>query len=75
MSFGVNGTEGSPVVNPCFVISNWPEEGARMTVDGRELEAEDVKVGHPRTVVDKDLVVWLRMQSEEPVSIVIEAES
>jgi hypothetical protein len=73
MSFEVSGSEGSPVVNPAFVVSNWAEAGARVTVNGRELDPEDVKVGHPRTVVDKDLVVWLRMESEEPVRVVIES--
>jgi hypothetical protein len=73
MTFEIDASEGSPLVNPCFVISNWPEEGARVTVNGVELDPEDTKVGHPRTVVDKDLVVWLRMQAEEPVSMVIES--
>ncbi len=71
MTFEIKGSSDSPVVNPCFVISNWIGEDAAVTVDGRE--PENVKIGYPRMVTDKDLVVWLRMQSENKMKFVIES--
>jgi len=44
-----------------------------VTVNGMKPKAEDVKVCHPSTVKDKDLVVWLQMQSENKVKFVIES--
>jgi len=71
MTFEIKGSKNSPVVNPCFVISNWTEEKAIVTVNGRK--PADVKVGRPRMVTDKDLVVWLRMESNKKVKFVIES--
>ena len=73
MTFEIKGSKNSPVVNPCFVISNWTEEDAVVTVNGMKPKAEDVKVGHPSTVKDKELVVWLRMQSENKLKFVIKS--
>jgi len=73
MTFEIKGSKNSPVVNPCFVISNWTEEDAVVTVIGMKPKAKDVKVGHPSTVKDKELVVWLRMQSENKVKFVIKS--
>jgi len=73
MTFEIKGSRNSPVVNPCFVISNWGQQDAAVTVNGMKPKAEDVKVGHPSTVTDKELVVWLRMQSENKVKFVIKS--
>jgi len=71
MTFEIKGSSDSPIVNPCFVISNWKGEDAAVSVEGRE--PEDVRIGYPRMVTDKDLIVWLRMESENKVRFVIEA--
>ncbi|MBN1545478.1 MAG: LamG domain-containing protein [Syntrophaceae bacterium] len=70
MTFELEGSSSSPVVNPCFVISNWKKEEAKVTVSGQE--PEDIRIGHPRTVTDKDMVIWIKMQSENKVKIVID---
>jgi hypothetical protein len=70
MEFEIAGSSDSPIVNPCFVIKNWDGK-AKVTFAGRQ--PEDVKIGYPSTVVDKDMVVWLRMESVKNVKIIIEA--
>ena len=70
MTFEIEGSSESPIVNPCFVVKNWKEKETKVTVTGRQ--PEDVKIGYPTTVTDKDMVVWLRMESEDKVKIVIE---
>ena len=74
MTFEIEGSVDSPVVNPCFVISNWRQQETTVTVNGMKPGTEDVKVGFPTTVVDKDLVVWLRMESNNKVKFVIESK-
>jgi hypothetical protein len=71
MTFEIKGSSNSPIMNPCFVISNWKQKDAKVTVLGQD--PEDVKIGHPRTVKDKDLVVWIKMQSESIVKFTIES--
>ena len=65
------GAEDSPVVNPAFVISNW-EGDVSITVNGKKLEKNSFKTGKPRTVIDKDLVVWLDYTSIAEIEVVIE---
>jgi len=37
-------------------------------------DGRDLRVGHPKTVVDKDLVVWVRYESESDTEFVFEAK-
>ncbi|MHC4280363.1 MAG: hypothetical protein ACYSUJ_09440, partial [Planctomycetota bacterium] len=70
----IKGSEDSPIVNLALVISNW-EGDASVTVDGDELESgEDYRIGHPTTVVDKDIVIWIEGETEEEAEIVIETK-
>jgi hypothetical protein len=70
----IKGSEDSPIINPAFVISNW-EGDASVSVDGEKLESgEDYRIGHPTTVVDKDVVIWIEGETEEEIELVIEAK-
>jgi hypothetical protein len=71
ITFEIEGNSNSPIVNPCFVISNWKEKETKVTVVGQH--PDDVKIGYPSTVKDKDIVVWLRMECENKVKIIIES--
>jgi len=70
MTFEIEGSSDSPIVNPCFVVKNWKEKETKITVTGQQ--PDDVKIGYPSTVTDKDMVVWLRMEAEDKVKILIE---
>jgi len=62
-------------LNPAFVISNWDHKGTSLKINGEKVEdGRDLRVGHPKTVVDKDLVVWVRYESESDTEFVFEAK-
>ncbi|MHC5075913.1 MAG: LamG domain-containing protein [Planctomycetota bacterium] len=70
----IMGSEDSPIINPAFVISNWQGD-ASVTIDGDQLESgEDYRIGHPTTVVDKDIIIWIEGETEEEVELIIEAD-
>ena len=70
----IKASKDSPIVNPAFVISNWPGKSASVKINGQKVDDDgELRVGHPKTVTDKDLVVWLRYQSESDTEILIES--
>jgi hypothetical protein len=70
ISVALNATKDSPVVNPAFVIKDWGQADATIEVNGKSVpRGEDFRLGHPRTVKDKDLVVWVRAESADPLEI------
>ncbi len=74
MSFKLDASEDSPVVNPCFVVKNWAGDSrAAVTIDGQALEpGQDFCQGVVRdTDGSQTLVVWVRNDSEKPVEVLI----
>jgi hypothetical protein len=65
----IKGSDDSPIFNPAFVISNWDGD-AEVTIDGDAYE--DYRIGHPTTVLDKDVVIWIKCVTNEEVDLVIE---
>jgi len=68
----------SPLVNPCFIINNWPESAkAKVYIDGKEVaEGKDFRQGIEtdwgQWETKHSLVVWVRANSEETVNFTIE---
>ena len=60
-------TTASPIVNPALVIRNW-NGGARVLVNGKPAG----RIGQVRRLEGSDLVVWIELQSTEPVRIELE---
>ncbi len=75
MSFTLNGSEETPVYNPCFAIENWTSENkSRLVVNGIEMESgKSFRQGITR---DADgtmtLVVWVELESVSPVRFAVE---
>jgi len=75
ISFSLNGSEDSPVLNPCFVIKNWESDSkARIRVNGNKQPLNtDIRQG---TIRDTDgtltLVIWIRQKSNEKISYTID---
>jgi len=70
ISVRINASEDSPVVNPAFVIKNWGDADVALEINGKTIpHGKNFRFGHPRTVKDKDLVVWVRTESTTPVNI------
>jgi len=72
IEFRLAASEGSPVVNPAFIINGWGEAQATLKVNGRNVEkGKDFRFGHRLSVEGKDLIVWIRKTSTGPVDILI----
>jgi len=77
MSFTIDATKESPVVNPCFVIRHWPEKtAATIKIDGKVLkEGKKVREGFERCHAGHlAKVIWLEMTGEKPVTVEIAPE-
>ena len=68
----------SPLVNPCFIIENWPEAAkAALYINGRRIpEGADFRQGIEKNwkqwQAESSLVVWVRYNTQEKVSFGIE---
>jgi hypothetical protein len=60
----------SPLINPAFVIKNWGDADLKFRID-RKLVASgaDFRYGFVPTLEGRDLVVWLKLESERPISL------
>ena len=71
----------SPLINPCFVVRNWPQKvKAQLSIDGRRIpEGKDFRQGieteWDQWEAKSSLVLWVRFQSEETVNFTIEMEN
>jgi len=63
-------SEESPVINPVFVIKNWGDKNAELTIDGKKIERGDnFRYGIERTLDSTDLIVWIKTESTKLVTI------
>ena len=70
VAFEIAASHESPIVNPAFVIKNWGEGDAVLTLGGKQIPRGKVfRQGHDHRLEGSDLVVWLKTTSEEPVTI------
>jgi hypothetical protein len=61
---------GSPVINPAFLVENWGARDVRLRVDGQEVpRGKDFRCGKIRSINRYDLIVWVRLESRQPVTI------
>ena len=70
ISFSLEGSEDSPILNPCFVIKNWGADSkARIKINNKNLSAGGkIKQGIIRdTDGTKTLVIWIEQKSYEKV--------
>jgi len=60
----------SPVVNAAFVIKDWGEAGAALKVNGKRVKrGADFRFGHHHRLDGSDLIVWVKRESTEPLTI------
>jgi hypothetical protein len=75
MSFTLNGSEETPVYNPCFAIENWTSENkSRLVVNGMEMESgKSFRQGITRNVDGTmTLIVWVELESVSLARFAIE---
>jgi hypothetical protein len=70
LTFELNASESSPVVNPAFVVKNWGDSGVELKVDGRRIKrGKNFRFGHRYSLEGTDLVIWLKTESTKPIQI------
>jgi hypothetical protein len=62
-------TPTAAVVNPVFLLNNWPADGVRMAWGSRQVDPDELTVQRE----DEDVVVWARGEITYPLRIRIEA--
>jgi hypothetical protein len=70
ISFTLEGSEDSPVLNPCFIIKKWGSESkARIKINNKnQPEGNKIKQGIIRdTDGTKTLIIWIEQKSYEKV--------
>jgi hypothetical protein len=72
LSFTLHGSEGSPVVNPCFVISNWNTGSAcNVKVNGHEVKpGKNFRQGIVHDAKGKPvLIIYLKLEAATAVHV------
>jgi len=60
----------SPARNVCLIITGWGDSSPGVAVNGKVLTSgEDYRIGHINTLEGTDLLVWLGLDSTQPVKI------
>ncbi|UCC23222.1 MAG: LamG domain-containing protein [Planctomycetota bacterium] len=75
ISVVVKASEKRPMINPAFVIKNWGEAGAVLTVDGEKIKCgKSFRYGHRKTAEGSDLIVWIKKESTRPLEVSLLSE-
>ena len=75
LNFKMAASESSPVFNPAFVIENWGEEKAIISIQKKVTPpGKDVRIGFRHRLDRIDLIVWLKYESVNPVDIKISSK-
>ncbi len=71
LSFTLNGSANSPIVNPCFVIKNWPSSEAKAGLKLNSVTRPEDKDFRQGIVRDTDgtptVVIWIKHHATAPV--------
>jgi hypothetical protein len=70
ISVVVKASKRRPMINPAFVIKNWGEADAALSIDGEKIKCgESFRYGYRKTAKGSDLIVWIKKESTKPVQI------
>ena len=72
VSFTINASENSPLVNPAFVLKNWNSKSAVVSINGKKIEEDkNLRIGYNYTDSGIDLVIWLKLEESDSVNLAI----
>jgi hypothetical protein len=72
MSFKLQASKDSPVVNPCFVIKNWGSNNkAALKIEGKTINpGKNFRQGIIRdTDGTQTMIIWIKAESDEPMKL------
>jgi hypothetical protein len=70
LSFRLNGSEETPILNPCFVLAAWGgPASAHLENDGKaQVPGPNFRQGIIRDIDGtQTMIIWVRQQSEQPL--------
>jgi hypothetical protein len=73
LTIHIEGSTASPVWNPAILIKNWGEQGARVSIGGKLLADEEVRIGTVQSLDSVDLIVYLPMHAAKETVVGIQA--
>ena len=71
LKFTLQGSSGTPIINPCFIVQGWGSSQAGLIIDGQKIEpGGDFRQGI-ETSLDQvsSLVVWISKESTGPINV------
>jgi hypothetical protein len=72
LKFELSASKEKPIFNPAFVIQNWGDAHVKLKINGKQIkEGNDLKFGYNRKLDGTDLIVWIKIQSENSLTIEI----
>jgi hypothetical protein len=72
LTFDIQASRESPIVNPAFVVKNWGDCDAILKLNDRKMKSgRGVRFGHRLTLEGTDLIVWIETESINPVTVSI----
>ncbi len=75
LEFTLEATPDSPIYNPAFVVKNWGNRPARLTIDDQKIPVgKNCRFGHNKTLDGTDLVVWIKIRYDKKTSFKISAD-
>ena len=64
------------IVNPAFIVPDWGKSDVSARANGRLLKrGADYRIGYETKDVDSNLVLWVKMKSQQDVKFVIAPET
>ena len=70
LEFALMASEGSPVVNPAFVVKGWGQSGAKLRVNDKPVRrGGNFRLGHRHRLEGSDLVVWIKNESTKSIVV------
>lgn len=70
IGFTIQASKESPLLNPAFIIRNWGRQKAEIKINGRAFpEGKNFRQGIVSTPEGDDLIIWLRLGSEQRTEI------
>jgi len=70
LKFEILADEGSPLVNPAFLIRNWDKKDISVRINGKTVSrGKDFRCSPISTVTSVDQIIWLKLKSLKNVTI------
>ena len=70
LEFQLAASEDRPVLNPAFVVKNWPASEPELKINGEKVSpGKDFRAGYEQTLRASNLIIWIRAESVKPMRI------